>query len=313
MDLSAIDINKVEYFYRHQWTGHKIRAIHPLSVRVETGDCFGFLGNNGAGKTTTIKSILSLIHPSAGKISIFGVDSKDPKSRQSVGYVSEQPYFYDHLSVYEIVEMYAALSALTYSDRKKSVLSALSRLGISDRAKTPMRALSKGLTQRVAIAQAICHKPRLLILDEPFSGLDPIGRREIRDLFAELRDEGTTIFMSSHILSDVEALCNRASILIKGELKGVYDLNDKNQLAPKGFELTFSSDSIIDPRIIKDLAGEVVSHSNLLRLLFLNRSEAELALKKSFEHALKLEKFETTYSSLEELYIELAKKQDAAT
>ncbi len=309
MSLAAIEIDSLEYFYRHQWTGARIRALHTFSLTVQAGDCFGFLGNNGAGKTTTIKSILSLIKPYRGKISIFGTNSLDPASRQSIGYVAEQPYFYDHLNVQETVEMYAGLAAVPYRQRKQTATAAIARLGMDHKAKMPMRSLSKGLTQRVAIAQAICHKPRLLILDEPFSGLDPIGRKEIRDLFAELRDSGTSIFICSHILSDVESLCNKVSIMVKGELKGIFDLGSREQLSPKGFEITFRAEKQLDQRIIKDLGGRQLSHPGSVRLSFEDRQSAESALKKSIDHGLILEQFETAQTSLEDLYISLVNQQ----
>lgn len=305
MSLTAINIENLEYFYRSAWTGRKIRALNPYSLKVQSGDCFGFLGNNGAGKTTTIKSILSIIKPYRGNISIFGISSKDPQSRQSVGYVTEQPYFYEYLSVEETISMYAGLSSVPYKNRKKAVSEAIAKVGLNHKIKSSIRSLSKGLTQRVAIAQAICHKPKLLILDEPFSGLDPVGRKEIRDLFADLKDKGTTIFICSHILSDVESLCNRVAIMSKGELKGCFDLEKSRKISPKGYELTFSSDQQIDQRIVRDLGGKVLSHPGLLRVVFEDQKNAQIAIKKAFEHSLNLESFEPAYTSLEDLYLSL--------
>jgi ABC-2 type transport system ATP-binding protein len=305
MTQPAIEISELQYFYRHQWSGKKIRALFPFSLKIEPGECFGFLGHNGAGKTTTIKALLGLIRPSAGSISLFGKKSTETASRHSVGYVPEQPYFYDHLSVQEIVEMYAALSGLVSKNRRVMVRNALEKLGLYDRRNTPMRSLSKGLTQRVAVAQAICHNPKLLVLDEPFSGLDPIGRKELRDLFAQLQKQGTTIFMSSHILPDVESLCNRVSIMVKGELKGVFNIREGDLAASSGFEITFHSPNSVSEETMRELGGKQLSHPTSLRLLFKERKEAENALKIANEHGLILDKFESAHGSLEDLFVAL--------
>lgn len=306
----AIEIKDLQYFYRHQWTGKKIRALFPFSLDVAEGEYFGFLGHNGAGKTTTIKSILGLIRPSSGSIKIFGKESSNFSSRQSVGYVPEQPYFYDHLTVMEIVEMYAALSGVAANQRKNQVTKTLEKLGLSERSKTPMRSLSKGLVQKVAVAQAICHCPKLLILDEPFSGLDPIGRKELRDIFAEMQKSGTTIFMSSHILTDVESLCDRVSIMVKGNLKGLFNLREENLASNMGYEVTFKSASSISQETLEDLGGKKLNHPSALRLFFEQRGEAESALHKANAHGLTLEKFESAHTSLEDIFVKLVKGKE---
>ena len=311
MTKSAIEIKQLEYSYRHQWTGKKIPALKPFSLEVTEGQCFGFLGHNGAGKTTTIKAMLGLIRPSSGSISLFGKSTRDTESRKSVGYVPEQPYFYDHLCVQEIIEMYASLSGVHSNSIKEASRAALEKLNIWERRKSPMKSLSKGLTQRVAVAQAICHKPRLLILDEPFSGLDPIGRKELRDLFSDLQKNGTTIFMSSHILSDVESLCSAVSIMVKGELKGIFNLKEQNLSASTGFEITFQLPNTIEnisEELLTSLGGKKLSHPSNLRLAFESRSKAESALAIASKHGLILDRFESTHRSLEDLFVTLVKE-----
>lgn len=309
---TAINIEQLEYFYRHQWTGKKIRALHPFSLQVEQGECFGFLGHNGAGKTTTIKALLGLIRAAKGRVKLFGEDSRSTRSRVAVGYVPEQPYFYDHLTVQEILSMYAGLSQVSSRDRKRCVEAALERLGLTDRRNAPMRSLSKGLTQRVAVAQAICHNPRLLILDEPFSGLDPLGRKELRDLFVGFRNSGTTIFMSSHILGDVEFLCGRVSIMVKGELKGVFKLAERNAESADGYELSFRVTPTLTPEVRNALGGQIISEGQLLRIKFIRRSDAEAALKRGLEKNLTLESFEASHQSLEELFVALTTKSNSS-
>jgi ABC-2 type transport system ATP-binding protein len=227
--MATLEVNNLNYIYTHEWTRKKQIAVKDLSFKVDRGECFGFLGLNGAGKTTTIKAILGLINPLKGSvIKINGYSHKEVKARSQVGYVPEQPYFYDHLTVNEIMYLYASLSGVPPSVRKEAVVKALKRVKLHERETSRMRTLSKGLTQRVAIAQAIVGDPALLILDEPFSGMDPIGRKEFRDLFLELKGEGKTLLLCSHILSDAEFLCDRGLILANGETKGIVDSKVEN-------------------------------------------------------------------------------------
>lgn len=225
----VLEITALSYVYRGNWMVGRKKAVQNLNLEIFEGESFGFLGHNGAGKTTTIKCILNLIKPSTGSVKIFGKSATEVSAREKIGYVPEQPYFYDYLTVAEILQMYAQLSGLHSHDRDNAITQALAAVNMGDRVGASMRSLSKGLTQRIAIAQAIVAKPKLLILDEPFSGMDPIGRKEFRELFLNLKKQGTTIFICSHILSDVELLCDRVSIMSQGELKGVFDIRDKSK------------------------------------------------------------------------------------
>jgi ABC-2 type transport system ATP-binding protein len=188
---------------------------------VEEGEVFGYLGPNGAGKTTTLKLLLGLVFPTGGTAKLLGRDLGDIEVKREIGFLPEQPYFYDHLTPLELLDYYARLSGVDSSERRRKVDRALARVGMSASGKVQLRKFSKGMLQRVGIAQAIVHDPKLVLLDEPMSGLDPVGRREIRDLVQELNEEGKTIFFSTHILSDAETLCDRVAVLNKGELKGV--------------------------------------------------------------------------------------------
>jgi len=193
-------------------------AVDSLSIEVGEGTAFGFLGPNGAGKTTTIKMILNFLEPTSGEVHLFDLCASDPKSRKDIGYLPEQPYFPKFLKPIEVVSLHAQLSG--YSGKQAASLSweAIELAGITEYAKTPISKLSKGLTQRVGIAQALVSKPKLLILDEPTSGLDPIGRRHTRDLLAHLKSEGVTIFLSSHVLSEIEDICDTVAIMKRGSL-----------------------------------------------------------------------------------------------
>jgi ABC-2 type transport system ATP-binding protein len=191
-------------------------AVDSLTIEVPQGIIFGFLGPNGAGKTTTIKTVLDFIRPSSGSAEIFGMPSTDARSRSRVGYLPEQPYFHRFLRPIEVLLAHAALAGVPNAEARPRAIHALERAAIPEYAHTPIGKLSKGLTQRVGLAQALVGNPDLLILDEPTSGLDPVARRHVRDLLVDLKNEGKTVFLSSHMLSEVEQLCDEIAVLKNG-------------------------------------------------------------------------------------------------
>lgn len=203
------------------WRKRPVRALDGLTLDIGEGEIFGLLGHNGAGKTTTLKLLLRLIFPTSGKATIFGKPLDAPEILSQIGYLPESPYFYDYLTCRELLDYYAQLAGLHGPDRNKRVCWALERLGMSEFADRALRKCSKGMMQRVGLAQAIVHRPRLLFLDEPMSGLDPLGRREVRELMLELRAGGATVVFSTHILSDAEEICDRVAILQQGRLRAV--------------------------------------------------------------------------------------------
>ena len=204
---------------------HRV-ALKALELQVEAGETFGFLGPNGAGKTTTLKLLMGIIFPDSGSATILGKHYLDPDVKRRLGFLPEQPYFYDYLSAPELLDYYAQLSGVPYQGRSKRIQELLERVGLGDVGKKQLRKFSKGMLQRVGIAQAIVHDPEIVFLDEPMSGLDPIGRHEIKELLQNLKDLGKTIFFSTHILSDAEALCDRVAVIHKGELRGIGVVND---------------------------------------------------------------------------------------
>lgn len=306
----ALEIQNLHYAYRSDWTAQRFQAVKGISLDVYEGESFGFLGHNGAGKTTTIKCLLGLIRPTKGQLRIFGKDSRDTEARASVGYLPEQPYFYDHLTVREIMEMYACLAGVGRSHMSSAISTALEKVRVSARAKSPMRSLSKGLTQRVAMAQAIVARPRLLVLDEPFSGLDPIGRKEFKDLLVQLRQEKTTIFMSSHILSDVEFLCDRASIMGHGQIKGIFDLTNVAQLTGGHYELVLVGNPAIAEKM-RQLGAAVEAAPRAVRCTFAEQVSAENALRSALEIGAKVESYQFMQGNLEDLFIQLVQFEEA--
>lgn len=201
------------------WRKRRVRALDKLSLTVDQGEVFGFLGANGAGKTTTLKLLMRLIYPTAGCARILGRDINDVSMHQRIGYLPEQPYFYDYLSARELVEYYAELFGYKRAARRQRAVDLLARVGLEEAAwDKQLRRFSKGMLQRVGLAQALVNDPEVVFLDEPMSGLDPLGRREVRDLIASLRAKGVTVFLCSHILSDIEVLCDRVGVMRRGRL-----------------------------------------------------------------------------------------------
>jgi ABC-2 type transport system ATP-binding protein len=214
----VLSVRGLSKTYVKPFTGKKVTAVKNLSFEVQRGEIFGFLGPNGAGKTTTIKMITGLIAASAGSIGVFGIHAPAPDAMAKVGFLPESPYVYPYLTPREFVTLCGRLSGLGGEHLRSSVLRVIDRVGISYAIDRAARTLSKGMLQRAALAAAIVHDPELLILDEPMSGLDPVGRKEVRDIILEEKHRGRTVFFSSHILSDVEMLCDRVCILRRGEV-----------------------------------------------------------------------------------------------
>ena len=203
------------------WRPKMRRALENLTFQVEDGEVFGFLGPNGAGKTTTIKLLMGLIFPTSGTARVRGRSIDDIEMHREVGYLPEQPYFYDYLTARELLDYYARFANYGAAERRERVGKFLDRVGLAAEADVQLRKFSKGMLQRAGIAQAILHDPPVVILDEPMSGLDPVGRREVRDIMLDLKKQGRTVFFSTHILSDAEMLCDRVAVLARGRLQGV--------------------------------------------------------------------------------------------
>jgi ABC-2 type transport system ATP-binding protein len=196
-----------------------VRAVDGLSLDIRRGECFGFLGPNGAGKTTTLKILMGLVYPTGGSANILGRPIDDVSTRSRIGYLPENPYFYDYLTGRELLVYTASLFGIRRETAKSKAAKMIDLVGLdADAADRQLRKYSKGMTQRIGIAQALINDPDVVFLDEPMSGLDPIGRREVRDLLLSLRQNGRTVFFSSHILADVEALCDRVAVLNRGKL-----------------------------------------------------------------------------------------------
>ncbi|HXZ34045.1 MAG TPA: ABC transporter ATP-binding protein [Terriglobales bacterium] len=253
--MAAIEILGLEKTYTVGfWRKRSQRALRPLHLSVEEGEIFGFLGPNGAGKTTTLKLLMGLVFPTGGSARILGKEINDPWVKAQIGFLPEQPYFYDYLTANELLEYYAQLSGVDATERRQKVRDVLQRVGLRDTGSTQLRKFSKGMLQRVGIAQAIVHDPKVLFFDEPMSGLDPMGRREVRDLMEELKQRGKTVFFSTHILSDAESLCDRVAIIHQGQLQGVGAVADLTSSLEGQVEIIWHGGAI--PASVKLLTAE---------------------------------------------------------
>jgi ABC-2 type transport system ATP-binding protein len=223
------------------WRKRPYRALDALTLDVEAGEVFGFLGPNGAGKTTTLKLLMQLVFPTSGRAELLGRPLGDLATKRRIGFLPENPYFYDYLTAEELLSYFAALFGYRGAERRARTSRMLDEVGLGAERRMPLRKFSKGMLQRVGIAQALINDPELVILDEPMSGLDPLGRRDVRALILRLRDSGCTVFFSSHVLSDAEALCSRVAILANGRLVSSGRLTEILAFQARGWELVMAN------------------------------------------------------------------------
>lgn len=286
----------------------KIRALDDLTLKVRPGQIFGFLGGNGAGKTTTIKTLMRLQFPTAGTARILGCDISEIDMHSRIGYCPENPYFYDYLTARELMGYFGELFRMPAVERKNKTEELLTKVGLETRSwDRQLRKFSKGMLQRVALAQALINDPEIVFLDEPMSGLDPVGRREIRELIASLREKGVTVFMSTHILSDIEALCDEVAILRNGRLAASGNLGDL--LADTGEQraLEIGVQGVTAEAIreqVELIAGASLSPKpNGVMIHIVDESDIEAVLKITRDAGGSLISIQPVKQSLEELFV----------
>ncbi len=293
------------------WKKKKIRALDNLTLNVEGGQIFGFLGGNGAGKTTTIKILMSLIFPTTGNAKILGRDISDVKMRSKIGYCPENPYFYDYLKASELMMYFAELFGIEPSKRKAKCEELLTKVGLQEKDwNRQLRKFSKGMLQRVGLAQSLINDPEIVFLDEPMSGLDPLGRREIRELISELREKGTTVFMSTHILSDIEALCDNVAILRNGKLSATGNLHDLLTRSGEiqSFEIVVKNVSAekLESEIKAVSGTEIFSKANGANIHVETENDIEKVLQIVKNSGGNLVSVQPVKQSLEELFVKTA-------
>ncbi|MGB9073130.1 MAG: ABC transporter ATP-binding protein [Terriglobales bacterium] len=310
--MLAIETINLEKTYAVGFWRKKPRvALRPLNLAVEEGEVFGFLGPNGAGKTTTMKLLMGLVFPTGGTARILGKDIHDSEIKAQIGFLPEQPYFYDYLTAKELLEYYARLSGVAAAqERSRKIEAMLERVGLKDAAGVQLRKFSKGMLQRVGLAQAILHDPKVVFLDEPMSGLDPMGRREVRDLMEELKQQGKTVFFSTHILSDAEALCDRVAIIHQGELRGIGHVGELTSSVAGKVELIWNGSAV--PAGFSALGAECHTIGDTIRAV-LPEAQQEAALEILRRERLRLNSLIPVRSSLEEYYLQKIGPEAKAT
>ncbi|MBI2820049.1 MAG: ABC transporter ATP-binding protein [Acidobacteria bacterium] len=309
--MSAIEISGLSKDYAVGfWRKHPWRALDRLSLSVERGEVFGFLGHNGAGKTTTLKLLTGLIFPTEGTATIQGFPIGCSEALRNIGYLPENPYFYDYLTADELLGYFARFFPMSPEQRRERCEIVLEQAGLTEFRNVALRKYSKGMLQRIGVAQALLHKPEIMLLDEPMSGLDPVGRRDVQNLILQLKSEGKTVFFSTHILSDAEALCDRVAILHRGKLVGVGQINELLK-RNSGFEAVIEScPAALLPRLQALAAAPVVASGGHHRLEVAEDRVQEL-LWFCASNSVRLLSLNPLRFSLEDYFLELLRASES--
>lgn len=305
---SIVDIQGLRKIFKVGFWGRRVTAVDDVSFDVRRGEIFGFLGPNGAGKTTTIKILMGLIYPSAGQATLFGRAVGDPVAKSKVGFLPESPYFYDYLTSREFLKFYGHLFGMAGAALEKRVDELLELVGMTHARDLQLRKFSKGMLQRVGIAQALINDPELVVLDEPMSGLDPIGRKEVRDLILQLKQAGKTVMFSSHILHDAELLCDRVAMVLKGRLVANGPVGDLiGQGAVQSVELVVDRLSAEGLEHLRPLTEKIVTQGERLLAVLKQPPDVGSALEIIRVAKATVVSLTPHRSSLEDLFIKLVK------
>jgi ABC-2 type transport system ATP-binding protein len=308
--MNVLEVERLRKTFVQGFSRRRTEALQDVSFDVHAGEIFGFLGPNGAGKTTTIKILMGLILPSGGTARVLGAPVGDLRAKLRVGYLPENPYFYDYLSVMELLDMVGRLYGLDRATRRKRAGALVERVGLGHAGKRPLRSFSKGMLQRAGLAQALMGDPDVVVLDEPMSGLDPLGRKEVRELIEELRDAGKTVFFSTHILADATMLCDRVGIIVGGRLRDVGPLGSLLSPRVDRVEIIWSAPEGPASRLRElDGAHEVTSEGSVTRVPDLEAAQAFTAAV--LEQGGRLLQLTPHRQSLEELFVSEAEAGDS--
>ena len=277
---SVIQIRNLTKIYRDFWGRKKVRALNSLNLDVHKGEVFGLLGPNGSGKTTTLKLLLGLLFPTEGEITVLGKPAVDVEKNERIGYLPEESYLYRFLNADETLDFYGRLFNMTAKRRREQTDRLIELVGLSDARRRQLKEYSKGMTRRIGLAQALINDPDLIMLDEPTSGLDPIGTREMKDLILKLRDQGKTVIMCSHLLADVQDVCDRIAILYEGELKVMGRVDEL--LTDQGETQLLTSR--LDDAVVKDIEEVLTKHNaKLLKVDHPTNNLEDLFLRTVYE------------------------------
>ena len=312
--MPVIEIeNLTKDFWVGFWKKHPVRALDNLNLQVNRGEIFGFLGPNGAGKSTTLKILMHLLHSTSGDARILDKPVDSVSMHGKIGYLPENPYFYDYLTPEELLTYVGRLFGFRQPDLSKRVASLLETVGLTEFRSVQLRKFSKGMVQRIGIAQAIVNNPEIVFLDEPMSGLDPLGRMEVRRIIMSLKARGVTVFFSSHILPDVESLCDRVAILNKGKLQEVGALDEILRVRIEGHEVILSGWSDETLETIRESCEEVRTMGDRLRIQVTNPAQMDAVLSTVFKNKLELISVNPIRPSLEEYFFQELKERRTST
>ncbi len=313
-DDQVVQIQALRKVFRVGFWGRRVTAVDQVSLDVRRGEVFGFLGPNGAGKTTTLKMLMGLIYPTSGRARIFGYPVGDPAAKAKLGFLPESPYFYDYLTSREFLSFYGHLFGLWGGALNKRVDELLELVGMTHARDLQLRKFSKGMLQRVGIAQALINDPELVVLDEPMSGLDPIGRKEVRDLIFRLKESGKTVLFSSHILHDAELLCDRVAMIMKGRLVACGPVTELiEQGATHQVEMVVDQLTAEGLEHLRPLSDKVVTQGGRVMVVLRSPQQVESALEVIRVSKATLVSLTPHKSSLEELFIREAQGLPAQT
>jgi ABC-2 type transport system ATP-binding protein len=302
----AIDTSSLTKVFRTRWTRREVRAVDGISLQVRRGATYGFLGPNGAGKTTFVKMLLSAVHPTAGSARIFGKPAGEPEARRPIGYLPENHRFPTYFTGTGMLDFYAALSGVSAADRKRLMPELLTRVGLDQWGDVRIGKYSKGMLQRLGLAQALIHSPRLLILDEPSDGVDPVGRRHIREILGALEEQGVTIFINSHLLVEVELFCKEVAILHKGKVALSGRVRDLT--AGKGYRLTAIQVPEQLHKVLNERAASSATRDGLVDFQFSTREQVNEAVDLLRAEKCEIEAVIPTTSTLEEVFVKTVDK-----
>lgn len=298
----AIETGGLTKIFRSRWKRKDFCAVNDVSLRVPRGTTFGLLGPNGAGKTTFVKMLLSTVHPTSGEALIYGRDSRDPDARRPIGYLPENHRFPTYFSGAGMLDFYAALSGMNDAARARRIPELLELLGLADWGDVRLRKYSKGMLQRIGLAQALIHEPSILILDEPSDGVDPVGRRHIRDILHGLEEKGVTIFINSHLLVEVELFCREVAILHRGKVARTGSVRELT--AGKGYKVTTIRDIPDNVRsALAAFASGVAQRDGLVDFQFGTREDANRAIDVLRQDHCEIESMVATTSTLEDVFM----------
>ncbi len=305
---AVIEVEHLSKTYVVPFKRTKVEAVSDLSFSVNEGEIFGLIGPNGAGKTTTIRMLMGLISPTAGRAKIFGHVIPAREARSQLGFLPETPYFYDYLSVAELLDLAGRLCGVDKATRKQRSAELIELVGLGHAGKKQLKKFSKGMLQRAGIAQALIHDPKLIVFDEPMGGLDPVGRKEVRDIIFSLREQGKTVFFSSHILADVEMICDRVAIVHKGKLREVEDIRELVSEKVTGMEVVLRDKQGADRQQVLDLvdgdaAVEVRHARNEIHLRLPPKYDVDGLLGKALAAGLQVAAVTARHETLEEHFI----------